>query len=164
MRQPWASHTFLAWASMSPSFRTFRTAESVKVTRRMYWGMDLGVGYCAAASRPLPPFRRGHRLGGGHGCLEMLRRRKDVLDLEAPEKPFHEGRSGQGRDEGHHDEGRVDVGTDDPRREPDLGEEELHHPAGIEAHAEGEEGDRKSTRLNSSHGYISYAVFCLKKK
>src|SRR3989449_3864415 len=27
-----------------------------------------------------------------------------------------------------------------------------------------EEGDRKSTRLNSSHGYISYAVFCLKKK
>src|SRR2546422_8449791 len=26
------------------------------------------------------------------------------------------------------------------------------------------EQDRKSTRLNSSHGYISYAVFCLKKK
>src|SRR5256884_3317246 len=32
-------------------------------------------------------------------------------------------------------------------------------------HAEGEtKVDRKSTRLNSSHGYISYAVFCLKKK
>src|SRR5687768_17930660 len=29
--------------------------------------------------------------------------------------------------------------------------------------ADGEQ-DRKSTRLNSSHGYISYAVFCLKKK
>src|SRR2546422_2695609 len=28
----------------------------------------------------------------------------------------------------------------------------------------GDELDRKSTRLNSSHGYISYAVFCLKKK
>src|SRR2546429_3561007 len=28
----------------------------------------------------------------------------------------------------------------------------------------GENQDRKSTRLNSSHGYISYAVFCLKKK
>src|SRR2546422_7132768 len=28
----------------------------------------------------------------------------------------------------------------------------------------GERRDRKSTRLNSSHGYISYAVFCLKKK
>src|SRR5687768_17737383 len=30
--------------------------------------------------------------------------------------------------------------------------------------AEARERDRKSTRLNSSHGYISYAVFCLKKK
>src|SRR5687768_17753839 len=28
----------------------------------------------------------------------------------------------------------------------------------------GDRRDRKSTRLNSSHGYISYAVFCLKKK
>src|SRR2546429_6983868 len=28
----------------------------------------------------------------------------------------------------------------------------------------GDGADRKSTRLNSSHGYISYAVFCLKKK
>src|SRR2546422_9969804 len=33
-------------------------------------------------------------------------------------------------------------------------------PAGLIATSE----DRKSTRLNSSHGYISYAVFCLKKK
>src|SRR2546429_4935791 len=32
------------------------------------------------------------------------------------------------------------------------------------AHFRGDDGDRKSTRLNSSHGYISYAVFCLKKK
>src|SRR2546422_6032564 len=29
---------------------------------------------------------------------------------------------------------------------------------------EGYHSDRESTRLNSSHGYISYAVFCLKKK
>src|SRR5688572_12819052 len=29
---------------------------------------------------------------------------------------------------------------------------------------DGREGDRKSTRLNSSHSQISYAVFCLKKK
>src|SRR2546422_2023249 len=39
---------------------------------------------------------------------------------------------------------------------------------GRRAHRVGHEiadgGDRKSTRLNSSHGYISYAVFCLKKK
>src|SRR3989449_7578448 len=32
------------------------------------------------------------------------------------------------------------------------------------ARARADRGDRKSTRLNSSHGYISYAVFCLKKK
>src|SRR5256884_9690136 len=30
--------------------------------------------------------------------------------------------------------------------------------------SERQQKDRKSTRLNSSHGYISYAVFCLKKK
>src|SRR2546429_1321557 len=38
----------------------------------------------------------------------------------------------------------------------------------VEIHADVEivlgREDRKSTRLNSSHGYISYAVFCLKKK
>src|SRR5256884_5982324 len=32
------------------------------------------------------------------------------------------------------------------------------------AHVAARGADRKSTRLNSSHGYISYAVFCLKKK
>src|SRR2546422_2215646 len=55
----------------------------------------------------------------------------------------------------------------------------LPHPAGAVEHGElgvgvqvgktvrhagSSTGDRKSTRLNSSHGYISYAVFCLKKK
>src|SRR2546422_8238030 len=34
----------------------------------------------------------------------------------------------------------------------------------VEADADMLRRDRKSTRLNSSHGYISYAVFCLKKK
>src|SRR2546422_6873397 len=34
----------------------------------------------------------------------------------------------------------------------------------VAAAGERAKGDRKSTRLNSSHGYISYAVFCLKKK
>src|SRR5687768_17992745 len=33
----------------------------------------------------------------------------------------------------------------------------------LRAHARRHTVDRKSTRLNSSHGYISYAVFCLKK-
>src|SRR5687768_17992153 len=36
------------------------------------------------------------------------------------------------------------------------------HP--LQAHVLRFTRDRKSTRLNSSHGYISYAVFCLKKK
>src|SRR5687768_18203414 len=35
---------------------------------------------------------------------------------------------------------------------------------GIPGDAQARLLDRKSTRLNSSHGYISYAVFCLKKK
>src|SRR3989449_6755672 len=35
---------------------------------------------------------------------------------------------------------------------------------GRRADVDPDPGDRKSTRLNSSHGYISYAVFCLKKK
>src|SRR2546422_5097719 len=42
------------------------------------------------------------------------------------------------------------------RREGSEGEESSGRERGS--------ADRKSTRLNSSHGYISYAVFCLKKK
>src|SRR5256885_12941368 len=41
----------------------------------------------------------------------------------------------------------------------ELGIETLHFPSAVEKHL-----DRKSTRLNSSHLVISYAVFCLKKK
>src|SRR2546422_2938020 len=39
-----------------------------------------------------------------------------------------------------------------------------HWHVGGDRRARGPRRDRKSTRLNSSHGYISYAVFCLKKK
>src|SRR2546422_7360352 len=46
------------------------------------------------------------------------------------------------------------------RQQVDLGRHEVQLGAGRER----AEQDRKSTRLNSSHGYISYAVFCLKKK
>src|SRR5256886_12652580 len=37
-------------------------------------------------------------------------------------------------------------------------------PHGRRPHRQHRRGDRKSTRLNSSHSQISYAVFCLKKK
>src|SRR2546429_5999678 len=44
----------------------------------------------------------------------------------------------------------------------------LFLPHFLDAHvlrlSSADDRDRKSTRLNSSHGYISYAVFCLKKK
>src|SRR2546422_7810589 len=57
-------------------------------------------------------------------------------------------------------------------REPRGGGDLVHgHDVGRVRHGKGERAvharerqDRKSTRLNSSHGYISYAVFCLKKK
>src|SRR5437879_9964047 len=49
------------------------------------------------------------------------------------------------------------------RREDEQHEGQLHHEAG-DAPAPGDRQDRKSTRLNSSHRCISYAVFCLKKK
>src|SRR5690348_18112535 len=45
---------------------------------------------------------------------------------------------------------------DDDRDPAGVGPQPRQHPA--------EPGDRKSTRLNSSHPSISYAVFCLKKK
>src|SRR5687768_18204275 len=52
---------------------------------------------------------------------------------------------------------QLDVGRVD-----DLGDES-ERLAGLDTIG-GRVEDRKSTRLNSSHGYISYAVFCLKKK
>src|SRR2546422_5594283 len=61
--------------------------------------------------------------------------------------------------------GRQDLGPV-PREVGDR-----HEPRGVREAEHREVGtilgmvrDRKSTRLNSSHGYISYAVFCLKKK
>src|SRR3989449_6562956 len=61
-----------------------------------------------------------------------------------------------------------------PDRDGDVGEERPEFvgpprpprpPArGSSGDGGGGRADRKSTRLNSSHGYISYAVFCLKKK
>src|SRR5437764_9210598 len=45
-----------------------------------------------------------------------------------------------------------------------LGVAPLHHGGAARREATARRRDRKSTRLNSSHRCISYAVFCLKKK
>src|SRR2546429_5257223 len=63
-----------------------------------------------------------------------------VVDrVEGPVVPVEQDLAAVGHDPGGHAVGQVRV---------------VGHP----------DPDRKSTRLNSSHGYISYAVFCLKKK
>src|SRR5438105_10165341 len=46
----------------------------------------------------------------------------------------------------------------------DLGQLHEHHIAQLLLRVVGDAEDRKSTRLNSSHEWRSYAVFCLKKK
>src|SRR5256884_1820843 len=54
----------------------------------------------------------------------------------------------------------------DSRQQENQGDQDASGRRGEVVHerAPWNVGDRKSTRLNSSHGYISYAVFCLKKK
>src|SRR3712207_7911155 len=72
---------------------------------------------------------------------------------------FRSGGVGRGQHQfpGEEEEGAGDRGDVDEAAEVRLG------PAAAR-HADQPEGDRKSTRLNSSHANISYAVFCLKKK
>src|SRR3712207_6976306 len=76
--------------------------------------------------------------------------------LRRPRLPDEEGGEQQdARGEARHDRRAVPaecVCADDAERQPE------------EACAAEREADRKSTRLNSSHANISYAVFCLKKK
>src|SRR5260221_10091739 len=58
---------------------------------------------------------------------------------------------------------RVEVGA--PRRDLGVGLGRIERrPARVRRVSDVDDGDRKSTRLNSSHTVISYAVFCLKKK
>src|SRR5437762_9883796 len=80
----------------------------------------------------------------------------------------------RGEDEGAEDRPQRRARAAHDRTDDDLhGKRDAEERAGLEREliegVEGpadprEEGDRKSTRLNSSHRCISYAVFCLKKK
>src|SRR2546422_3258908 len=77
-----------------------------------------------------------------HDALPIL------SDPRGPGLSAHEGPVADAASRGG---GRADRGGGGAERAAE------HHPPGART-------DRKSTRLNSSHGYISYAVFCLKKK
>src|SRR5687768_18172399 len=61
-----------------------------------------------------------------------------------------------------HGSGAVDQRRDG--QHPDVARQAAEAAPDIHGENDGTDADRKSTRLNSSHGYISYAVFCLKKK
>src|SRR3712207_7582131 len=80
----------------------------------------------------------------------LFRSDPEHVELEAVEG--EEGRGGE--------QGREEVGPRGEARGPDDGRAEDER----EVEDDADDGDRKSTRLNSSHANISYAVFCLKKK
>src|SRR5699024_12532732 len=112
--------------------------------------------------------------GGGAG--------PSPTDAQAVEGEDEEGPGGDHGDRADHvagpvpaDHQRAEAGGDGPRRAqrgehrpgPTAREHQRDHRARGEGGVpggEGVRGDRKSTRLNSSHVSISYAVFCLKKK
>src|SRR5690606_41377234 len=103
------------------------------------------VFYCPALPRHLPSFptRRSSDLGQmtGHGV-------QPVVQLAAEGEDLLRGI------------GELVL----PPAELDRAQQSEQGGRGGDEHAPGEGVDRKSTRLNSSHVKISYAVFCLKKK
>src|SRR2546422_9088144 len=78
-----------------------------------------------------------------------------VADINQPYPRLASQLEGQ-RDSGHH--------RDHVPEMRDLAEVPFLEIVEMDVQLAPARGDRKSTRLNSSHGYISYAVFCLKKK
>src|SRR2546422_5043902 len=104
--------------------------------------------------------------GGGAGisppAVTTARRAAATAARLAPSLPA------SGRHDPQAERPRGGGGTDSGARDQlvlggDVALQLRHHLAGEQPQARLGE-DRKSTRLNSSHGYISYAVFCLKKK
>src|SRR5579875_3978299 len=94
---------------------------------------------------------RAHGTSGSQASVEMELRELAVLGTH----PAH--RAGDGA----HDDR---IGLDDVLAELDAVEHRSAGDTGCREQAIAAHQDRKSTRLNSSHTVISYAVFCLKKK
>src|SRR2546422_7683579 len=92
--------------------------------------------------------REIHGRDGRAGALVETAHRVDVGD---PQRVAHEG-------------GAFGTVEGDATTPPGHEGERIHRAVGTDPADEAVVVDRKSTRLNSSHGYISYAVFCLKKK
>src|SRR3989449_9313984 len=95
------------------------------------------------------PQRSGVRRDGiARPLVHRVEQDGDVLDRHEPERQAHQNDPDSIDDDG--------CGRERQGKRRKLGERwRVTHP---------KQRDRKSTRLNSSHGYISYAVFCLKKK
>src|SRR2546422_1970175 len=112
------------------------------------WTLVGGLRRCVLRRRARGERQRRRLHGGrrGSASLEHRARRRAVRRHEGEDE----------RDE------QEDTGAPPG----DLGEQGRRLPAAHELLGAGDDlaQDRKSTRLNSSHGYISYAVFCLKKK
>src|ERR1022692_1106313 len=100
------------------------------------------------------PFH-GSRPGSGHGVQNDLRRSQTTEELLRPIEAGCDTTSLDPRRDGPMHQGAHDLAPLRPWSSP----EQSKAVAG-----NGRSGDRKSTRLNSSHLAISYAVFCLKKK
>src|SRR5256884_4037293 len=123
-----------------------RRAQRGFATRDQHPGDDRGVEHRSDEGEPL-----GAEMG----------RRCDAGELDTVRVEILDPRSGRPVDVGDHHPEALDhaVGRGARQLEVDL---DLVRADGHEQLLGRE--DRKSTRLNSSHGYISYAVFCLKKK
>src|SRR5216684_5222779 len=104
--------------------------------------------------------------------LELLRHRHRVRPVEARATELFCGAAADGSHQAWNGEVSKAVGADvgadllhsSAGRDQLLGRADVDAHEAWKAHRRAGDADRKSTRLNSSHGYISYAVFCLKKK
>src|SRR5690606_4679917 len=127
----------------------------------------------AAAAAPAGPRRRARRGTSPRCCLEVADEHDTACAPGGTSRP--PPRAAAGRPRGRGRDGPVGLlvrrrglaaaaRRARPRAEPGDREDRVRERAGPRPAVGGQGQDRKSTRLNSSHVKISYAVFCLKKK